>query len=165
MEPLLRYFDGEKQAGSLAILLGALSIAFAGWLFRGASPFRAMLVPLVIFGLIQVGVGIGLHARTPAQVAALEAGLRGDFTKERAGEIERMRRVQRNFGTLKIAWIVILMAGVSLVMGMARRPVAVGVGMALAIHAAVMLAFDVFAERRGSAYLEYLEGLTPATVG
>jgi hypothetical protein len=98
MEPLVRYFDGEKQAATLALGLGLLSLAFAVWLYKSASPFRAKLALIAV--------------------------------------------------------------GVALLFALSRRPLAVGVGMGLLVEAAVMLAFDVFAEQRGAEYLDYLRALT-----
>lgn len=159
MEPLLRYFDGEKHAATLALVLGIASVGFALWLYRGPSPFRAMLIPLALVGLGQLGVGAGLHLRTPGQVAALEAGLRADFSGARSAEVERMERVMRSFRMIKIAEVVLVAVAVALVMAMSSRPVAVGIGMGLLVQAAVMLAFDVFAERRGADYLGWLQAL------
>jgi hypothetical protein len=159
MEPLVRYFEGEKQAALCAVALGLSSIGFAVWLFRGSSPFRAMLYPLALVGLLQLAVGIGLYARTPGQVAALDAGMASDKPKTTADETERMRRVMRSFGFLKLVWVALIAAGAAMVMAARSRPAVVGVGMALLVEAAVMLAFDVFAERRGAEYVQFLEGL------
>jgi hypothetical protein len=159
MEPLFRYFEGEKQAATLAVALGIASIAFAVWLFRGASPFRAMWIPLALVALAQLGVGIGLHLRTPAQVAALEAGLRDAAVETRAAEIDRMQRVMRSFRLVKLVELALLVLGTAAIFALAARPTWVGLGLGLLVEAAVMLAFDVFAEQRGVAYLAYLEQL------
>jgi len=160
MEPLVRYFDGEKQAATLALVLGLCSVAFAVWLFRSSSPFRAMLIPLALIGLVQLGIGIGLHVRTPPQVAALQDGLKSDPVKTRSAELERMERVMRSFRLVKIAEVVLLVVAVVLNFKLSHSPAAVGVGMALLVEAAVMLAFDVFAEHRGVEYLDYLRALS-----
>jgi hypothetical protein len=157
VEPLLRYFDGEKQAATAAIALGILSLAFAAWLYRGASPFRAMLWPLALVGLVQLGLGIGLHARTPGQVAALEAGMASERATTRTAEVDRMQKVMRSFELIKAVEVALVAAAVVMIMAMARRPAVVGVGMALLVEAAVMLAFDVFAERRAAQYVAFLE--------
>jgi hypothetical protein len=156
MEQLHRYFDGERQAGMLAAALGVASIAFAVWLFRSGSPFRAMWIPLALVGLAQLGVGIGLNVRTGPQVAALVDGLDETHEETKRTEIARMDRVVKNFAILKLVWIVLMAVSVGLIMTMRSRPAAVGVGMALVVEAAVMLAFDVFAEARADVYLSWL---------
>jgi hypothetical protein len=160
MEPLIRYFEGEKLAASLALLLGVLSLGFAVWLYRSASPFRAMLIPLGLVGLVQIGIGVGLHVRTPGQVAALESGMTSDRPTTRNKELERMQKVMQSFKLIKAAEVALLVVALVLVFVLESRPVAVGIGMGLLVEAAVMLAFDVFAEHRGEVYLAFLQGLS-----
>lgn len=163
MEPLHNYFIGERQAGLCAALLGLSSLAFAFWLLRSVSPFRSMLIPLSVVGLLQLGVGVGLYLKTPAQVQALEQGLSqpGERPATQAKETQRMQRVQANFVVLKIAWMVLIAVGLGLVLLARGRPAAVGVGLGILLQAVVMLAFDLFAEARGAAYLRWLSGGSP----
>ena len=156
MQQLHTYFDGERHAGMLAAAIGVTSIGFAVWLFRGASPFRAMWIPLALIGLLQLAIGVGLNVRTGPQVAALVSGLERDPAATRAEEIARMEKVSANFKVIKVVEVVLLAAGVALSMAMKGKPAVVGVAMALVAQSAVMLAFDVFAEARGDAYLAWL---------
>ena len=159
MEPLHTYFLGERQAGLCAVALGLLSLAFAWWLFRSVSPFRTMMIPLGIVGILQVAVGAGLYIKTPAQVSALEDGLSHAASNQEAHgkETQRMQRVQANFVLLKFAWIALIAVGLGLVVFMRGRPGSVGVGLGILLQAVVMLAFDLFAEARGSDYLRWLQ--------
>ncbi len=164
MEPLRAYFLAEQQAGLCAVGLGFVSLAIAWWLFRSVSPFRSMMIPLGVVGLLQVGVGAGLYIKTPAQVRALEAGLsqatahpeaRGPEARDK--ETQRMQRVQANFVLLKFGWIALVAVGLGLVVFMRGRPGIVGVGLGILLQAVVMLAFDLFAEARGADYLRWLQ--------
>jgi hypothetical protein len=158
MEPLQIYFLGERQAGLCAAALGLASLAFAFFLFRSVSPFRAMLIPLGVVGLLQLGVGVGLYLKTPAQVATLEQGLSqaASRVETHAKETARMQRVQANFVTLKLAWIALIAVGLGLVLLGRGKPATVGIGLGILLQAAVMLAFDLFAEARGADYLRWL---------
>lgn len=158
MEPLQIYFLGERQAGLCAAALGIASLAFAAWLFRSVSMFRLMMIPLGIIGVLQLAVGIGLYLKTPAQVQALQEGLSQPQSRPEAHakETQRMQRVQANFTVLKIAWIVLIAVGLGLVLLARGRPGSVGVGLGILLQAAAMLAFDLFAEARGSEYLRWL---------
>jgi hypothetical protein len=158
MAPLYDYFAGERAAGALAAGLGVVSLAFAIWLYKSASPFRAMIYPVALVGIAQLAIGVGLWLKTPPQVAALESGLAAQPLDARAKETERMEKVQTNFAWIKIVEIVVMVAGVAMIMAWRTSPRAVGVGMGLTIQAAVMLAFDVFAEARGAEYLGWLKG-------
>lgn len=161
MDALHTYFDGERQAGLCAALLGLISCAFATWLWSTTSTFRAMLVPLGLVGLIQLGVGVGLWVKTPGQVAALQSALgpsqpAAAAHTARSTEIVRMERVMKNFLVIKAVELVLIAVGVGLIFGMRQRGWVVGVGMGLLVQGAVMLAFDVFAEARGEPYLAWL---------
>ncbi|HNN98311.1 MAG TPA: hypothetical protein PKI03_38870 [Pseudomonadota bacterium] len=161
MEPIHQYFLGERQAGLCAALLGLGSLLFTLWLFRSVSPFRAMMIPLGIVGLLQLGVGIGLYAKTPAQVAGVEAGLSQSDPSARAAahrtETTRMERVQANFVIIKRVWLGLIVLGLGLAILGAPRSALIGVGLGILIQGAVMLAFDIFAEARGRTYFSFLQ--------
>lgn len=156
LEPLRRYFEGERHAGMLAAALGVASVAFAIWAFRGAGAFRAMWIPMAIVGVLQLGIGVGLVVKTGPQVAALEAGLEKDHAAALSTETARMDRVDKNFTVIKIVEIALMVLSAAAIMGMKSKPTVVAVAMALLVEAAVMLAFDVFAEARGQDYLAWL---------
>jgi hypothetical protein len=161
MQPLHEYFLGERQAGLCAAGLGLASLLFALWLFRGASPFRSMMIPLGLVGLLQLGVGLGLFFKTPAQVAAVEAGLAQAEAGARATALDhetaRMARVQKNFVVLKMVWLGLIVLGLGLALLGPARSGLVGVGLGILLQAAVMLAFDLFAEARGHSYFTWLQ--------
>jgi hypothetical protein len=114
------------------------------------------MYPLAIVGLLQLALGIGLYMRTPGQVAELRAGFDSNPQKTAEAELLRMRRVNRNFVWIEVVEGVFLLVGFGLVLGMKGRPAA-AVGLGLLLESAAMLAFDVFAERRGEAYQTWLE--------
>lgn len=155
LDPLHHYFAGERSAGVLLAALGVAALAFAWWLRADGGPFRAMLYPLAVVGLLQLAVGVGLAVKTGPQVATLERAFADDGAAARAAERARMDGVQRNFVVIEVVEAVLVLAGLALAM-LGRRDALVAVGMGLAIHGAVMLAFDLFAEKRGAAYHAWL---------
>lgn len=161
MEPLHQYFLGERLAGLCAAALGLGALVFTLWLFRSVSPFRAMMGPLGLVGLLQLGVGIGLYFKTPPQLAGVEAGLTqadpAARTAAHAKETARMDRVQKNFVIIKIVWIALIVLGLGLSVFGASRSTLAGVGLGLLIQGSVMLAFDMFAEARGTTYFAWLQ--------
>ncbi|HEY0136882.1 MAG TPA: hypothetical protein VGB85_22525, partial [Nannocystis sp.] len=77
-DQVLAYFAGERQAGMLAALLGALALAAAGVLFQPRWELRSLAVTLGLMGLLELTVGLGLLVRTGPQVSQLLAQLGAD---------------------------------------------------------------------------------------
>lgn len=160
-ESLTVYFDGEKSAGVVLAVIGALALAWGGLIVRrGAGDLRGVLWPVMLVGALQLAVGVGLYARTDAQVASLRTQLDREpaafFTAERA----RMEKVQRNFVVIEWVEVALLVVGIALALGLKGSVVAWGVGAGMVVQAGVMLAFDLLAERRGAAWLDAIRRAT-----
>ena len=155
-DQLLAYFAGERQAGMLAALLGALALTAAVVLFQPRWELRSLAVTLGLMGLLELAVGVGLIVRTGPQVAQLLSQLGADAAAFYAGESERMARVQRNFVVLEYIWTAALATATILALTQKGRPTLWGVALGLVLHTSFFLVFDVIAERRGATYLEAL---------
>src|SRR5687767_11878729 len=108
LDPLLRYFTAEKQGGTLCLALGVVALGLSIWLWRGGGPFRAMAIPLTLVALFQVGVGVGLLARTDRQVARQSAGLASEPAATKAAELARMDRVNASFKVIEVVEVVLI---------------------------------------------------------
>ena len=151
---LHQYFDAEKQAGLLAIGLGVASVCFASYLWFTRSPLRAAGWPLVIIGLLELGVGAGLVLRTDAQVDALDRGFGSVPAQTAAAESQRMAKVKGSFRVILAAEVVLLIGGAFLVFVFRRtHPIWAAIGAGLVLQAAVLLVFDLFAEHRAHRYV------------
>lgn len=150
---VITYFAAEKRESALFLAAGLIAIAVSLVLWRGGGPYRAMSFPLEAVALIQLVVGGTVYLRTDKQTQDLHARLArdpGDFVRL---EVPRMEKVLRSFQIYKAIEIVLLAAGlVGIVHG--SRPTVYAVSLGLALQAGLMLVFDLFAERRGKAYLE-----------
>ncbi len=155
-DALTTYFDGEKSAGLVLVGMGAIACAWAVVVRRGLSDAAGMFWPVVIIGALQLAIGVGLAARTPSQVAGLRAQMASAPSEMVAAEASRMQKVQRNFVIIEMVELALLVAGVALALGFKGTPYRSEVGMGLALQAAVMLVFDLLAERRGALYLAAL---------
>lgn len=150
---MLSYFEGEKNGGLVAALVGLLSLLAAGVLAtRGSVELRPFAIALAALGLLELVVGLGLYAKTGPQVASLLERIESEPARFYASELARMAKVQKNFVTLEIVWCVLLSGGALLAVTQKQRPTASGVAMAFVLSAAFFLAFDLVAERRGAAY-------------
>ncbi|MGH9369270.1 MAG: hypothetical protein ACRD3M_16540 [Thermoanaerobaculia bacterium] len=158
-DELMRYFIAEKQAGALAAALGLLAFAFSSLLWRTGTPLRAMVWPVALVGLVEIGVGAGLILRTDGQGERLRKGLASRPVETRAAELSRMERVNRSFRVIEALEVLLFASPAALLLR--ARPAWAAAGMGLLVQASVMLVFDLFAERRAHAYTRWLEGLGP----
>jgi hypothetical protein len=132
----------------------------AAYLLATGNPFRAMAWPLLVLGLAELALGVGLFARTGPQVASLEEGLGARPAATAAVELARMERVNRSFRAILAVEAAVLLVGLALALApRAGRPAWAAVGMGLVLEAAALLVFDLFAERRALAYTQWLDEL------
>jgi len=151
------YFNGEKNAGLFIAVVGAAIVAAAVVLFRARSDFRSFALTLGIVALVEIAIGVGLYLKTDPQVGRLRAQLDSSPSNLYADEGARMARVQRNFVVIEYVEVALII--VTAVVAIARKSnvTLTGVALGLLINAALLLAFDLLAERRGAAYLAALE--------
>jgi hypothetical protein len=157
LEPLLRYFQGEKHGGVVCAAMGLVALALALSVWRAGSELRTMALPLGLIALAQLGIGVGLTLRTPAQVAALTARFGAEPDAARATELARMRRVNSAFKIIEIAEVAVIAASLLLILALRGRPAVQGVAMGLLLQASALLVFDLYAEKRAHAYTAWLE--------
>lgn len=160
-EHMIRYFSAEKNESLIFVSVGVLALALGAWLLvRGqATGYRGMAYPLIAIALIQISVGGSVYLRTDAQVAALRAQHERDPAAFRAAEGARMEKVMRAFATYKVAEIVLFAVGVALTYAFRRREGLYAAGIGLIIQSGIMLTLDLFAERRGDAWLAAVRAL------
>lgn len=76
-------------------------------------------------------------------------------------EIARMTKVNRSFKVIEAIEVVVILVGVLLALFFRSRNLALAsVGMGLFLQAAVLLAFDLFAEHRAIVYTRWLIDLS-----
>lgn len=164
-ESLLAYFEGERNGGLVLAAVGVCGLVFAGVLSMERWNLRAFAIALAVLALLELGLGVGLYVKTGPQLAGLLEKLTSEPASFYASEGARMAKVQRNFVWLERFWIVLALAAGLLAVLKKAHPTPLGIGMALALHATVFLAFDLVAERRGALYYAALrEPSQPAKV-
>lgn len=153
---ILEYFAGERNAGLLVALIGALALVAAIVLFQPRWELRPLAIALGALGLLELTVGLGLVLRTGPQVEQLLALLGSDPARLHADESTRMTRVQANFTILQYAWVALIALATLAACTQKGRPVVWSASLGVLVHAAFFLAFDQIAERRGAVYLKAL---------
>jgi hypothetical protein len=159
---LTAYFTAEKQGGLLLVALAAASFAFGGWLLATKHLFAAIAWPLLVFGALELVIGVTVAGRTASQVAALETGLRDARSATVTGEVQRMGRVNGTFELVKRVEIGLI--GVGIILAIVRpAPATLGaIGLGIALQCVVLLVFDTFAHHRAEHYVQWLMALPPA---
>jgi hypothetical protein len=152
-DAIITYFNGEKNAGLVIAGIGIVALGAAVGLFPAKWGVRSFAITLGVFALIELAIGIGLYVKTGPQVAGLLGQLDADPTKLVAAEAARMTRVQKNFVMLEWIWMSLIpIAAITAVVAKHRFWLS-GIALALLVNVAVVLAFDLIAERRGAVYL------------
>jgi len=147
------YFDGEKYAGLLLAGAAVAVVVVAAIMFRAGGTVRPFAITLGTLALAEIVLGLGLYLRTGPQVKRLDEQLRSDSPQFYAAEAARMSRVQRTFVAIEYAELSIIVATAVAAVFLKARPGLAGVALGLLVTASVLLAFDLFAERRGADYV------------
>lgn len=158
---LAEYFTAERQGGFLLVALALAGVGLAAFLWFTRSAFLAMAWPLVVLGLFQVVVRLGVALRTPGQVASLEQGLRTSVAATVSVETQRMNTINRNFRIVKVVEAAFIVFGLLLAMLLPHPSTWVAIGLGLLLEGAVLLVFDAFAHQRALIYTQWLQGLVP----
>ena len=160
LEVMQTYFRGEKLEALFFILpVGLLLVAFGAVALRAERGGYAwgIAVPSIIFGLVLVGTGIGVSARTTGQVAELEQGLDEAPAAMVSKELPRMQKVNNNFRTT--FYVFGVLAAIGLTLHYLNTTWGRGLGAVLILIGAIGLLIDGFAERRAAPYTVALEQL------
>jgi hypothetical protein len=147
------YFNGEKNAGLFIAVLGFAVAVAALVLFRARADFRSFALTLGIVALVEIAIGAGLYLKTDPQAGRLRAQLDANRSSFYTDESARMARVQRNFVVIEYVEVALILVTAVVAIAGKGNATLTGVALGLLINAALLLAFDLIAERRGAAYL------------
>ena len=148
-----RYFAEERRGAVFFLAAGVVAAALSLSLAARPTPYRGMIPPLALLGLVEVVVGAVVLRRTPRPAQELE--------RERA----RMRRVIASFRIYKVAETVVLTAGLTLMMLFPRHTVLYASGLGCLVQASVLVVLDRVAERRAREYAAGLDAPSPPRPG
>jgi hypothetical protein len=158
------YFAGETRESFAFMGFGVVGLGAGVPMFVSHDPvLRPMSIPIMALGVVQLALGIGLLARTSAQVARLAEQLTKEPAAYREAEGTRMRGVMAGFQAYRLFELTVGVTGAVMAgIGHARdEPMVLGVGLGMLVEAAAMLLLDSFAEERGRAYSALIAGFLP----
>ena len=161
MNPIVKYFTGEKLESFLFLGLGLLGIALAVIFLSVAktSFMKAMAIPFLLVAALELIVGLTLVYRSPKDIVRVETYLSDKNEMIQKEEIPRMEKVMRNFIIFRFTEITLIIIGIILMYGARQNSLWNGIGVGLFIQSSTVLLLDFFAERRGEVYLAYLRSI------
>jgi hypothetical protein len=162
-----KYFNAEKSESLLFLIAGIiailLSVIFFFFMKSNISFFKGAAIPLLLIGLIQGAAGYTVYKRSDEDRKRNVYAYTMNPSQLKNGEIPRMQTVMKNFIIYRWVEIAFIAAGVILLFMFRANPDKsfwYGLGLTLAIQAAIMLCLDFFAEKRGHIYLNGIRDFT-----
>lgn len=159
MNPVVKYFNGEKLESYVFIIIGVVALAMALYFIFGlkTSFWKGVAIPFMLVAFLEFIVGYTIVERSPKDIKRVEHFMKSEPKMIRTHEIQRMEKVMRNFVIFRFIEIALIIIGISLMYSSMNDTFWRGIGMGLFIQASIVLSLDFFAERRGVVYLEYLK--------
>lgn len=152
-----KYFLAEKNLGLLFMIIGMVAViaAIVFFFVMKTSWHKGVALPFIIIGLVQLAFGFNVFKTSDKQrMSAMDAyDMNPAILKGK--ELPRMEKVMNTFKTVMIAEVVLFLAGIFLFVYCKNDPQKIfwaGVGIALAIQAAVCLFADITAFTRATVY-------------
>jgi hypothetical protein len=153
---ILKYFRAEKEASTYILLIAAAIVLLSVWIWWRGSRYRAIAIPLTLLAVVELAAGATIYLRTDRQIDTLTEQYYSDREAYGREESARMERVVTSFRFYKIAEIVVLIAGLSMIAVYRARPALLAVGAGLVVQATILLIFDMIAAQRAQVYLDAL---------
>jgi hypothetical protein len=162
MDPIVKYFDGEKAESYIFILLGFITFTMALYFVFGLKTYfwKGVAIPFVIVACLEFIVGYTIVTRSPKDITRVEHFVKSEPKNIKTLEMPRMEKVISNFLIFRYIEIALIILGVFLMYSSMNDTLWRGIGLGLFIQASIVLSLDFFAERRGHYYLEYLKEFT-----
>ncbi len=165
MNPIIKYFNGEKSESYVFIIIGLFAFALALYfIFVLKSSFwKGVAIPFLIVALLEFIVGYTIVNRSSKDIVRVETFIQNQTQNIKTDEIPRMDKVLSNFVIYRYVEIALIVLGIVLMYSSMNDTFWRGIGLGLFIQASIVLSLDFFAERRGHIYMEYLKEIVEKT--
>ena len=161
MNPIVKYFNGEKVESYIFIIIGVISLALALYFLFGlkTSFWKGVAIPFIVVACLEFIVGYTIVTRSPKDIKRVENFINSEPQNINNLEIPRVEKVLSNFVIFRYVEIALIILGIALMYSSMNDTFLRGIGLGLFIQASIVLSLDFFAERRGYIYFEYLKEL------
>lgn len=165
MNPIIKYFQGEKVESYIFMMIGVLAFAMTFYFFFAlkTSFWKGVALPLIIVALLEFVVGYTIVTRSQKDIARVETYLQQAPESIKTIEIPRMEKVLSNFVGYRYVEIALIILGIVLMYSSMQDTFWRGLGLGLFMQTSIVLCLDFFAERRGHIYVIYLQELIEKT--
>jgi hypothetical protein len=152
-----KYFNAEKNESLLFIIIGiaAIVLAFVFFFYLKTNWHKGFAIPFLLVGLMHLVVGYTVYNRSDEDRKRNVYAYDMNPAELRNKEIPRMEKVNANFVAYRYTEIALLLLGLGLFFYFRNnidKRFWLGLGIALAIEAAISLGADFFAEKRAGLY-------------
>lgn len=160
-----KYFTAEKSESLIFVIIGfaAIIAAVIFFFFLKTNFYKGLSVPLLLIAFIQISVGYTVYKRSDSDRKRNTYAYDLNPAELRNKEIPRMLVVEKKFVVYRWIEIGLLLAGILLILlyrTNTDKSFWYGLGVGLAIQAAIMLGADYFAEARAKIYTKGLQEFT-----
>lgn len=160
-----KYFTAEKSESLLFIIIGitAIVLALIFFFFLKTNFYKGMALPLLLIAIIQITAGVTVYKRSDDDRKRNTYSYDLNPSDLKNKEIPRMEKVNKNFVLYRWIEIALLLTGIVLIFLYrlnTERSFWFGLGVGLAIQAAIGLSADYFAEARAKVYTTGLKEFT-----
>jgi drug/metabolite transporter (DMT)-like permease len=157
-----KYFLAEKQESLFFLIIGIAAILLAVvFFFSWKTNFaKGATFPLLLIGLIEAAAGYVVYVRSDDQRINNVYSYDMNPGKLKNEELPRMKTVNRNFLIYRWGEIFFVVAGLVLIFlykNNSGKTFLLGLGITLAIQAALLFGADFIAAKRAAIYTEQLE--------
>jgi hypothetical protein len=158
MNPIIKYFTGEKLESYLFLGFGIIGVVVAifFYLVLKTSFLKGVAIPIMIVSILEIIVGVTIINRSPKDIERVQGYSSHKIEMIEKVEIPRMEKVMNNFVIFRYAEISLIIIGIIIMYTFRQNLLLNGIGLGLFTQSSVVLILDFFAERRGEIYLNYL---------
>lgn len=159
-----KYFNGEKSAGRVFMMMGTGSIVAAVLFFfvLEFNFYKGAAIPPLMIGLLFLAIGYTIYKRSDADRIRNVYALDMNPAELREKELPRMQKVMKFFSVLFIIEILLFLTGAILYLYFIRdfkNDFWRGLGLSLSVMAIISLGADYAAAKRGRKYTDGLQKL------
>ncbi|UEG51012.1 hypothetical protein LK994_05930 [Ferruginibacter lapsinanis] len=156
-----KYFLAEKNESLLFIIIGIVAIVAACifFFYLKTNWYKGAAIPFLIVGIMHLVVGYTVYKRSDGDRQRNVYAYDLNPGELKTKELPRMGTIYKNFVVYRYIEIGLLLIGLLLFFYFKNnldKTFWVGLGIALAIEAAVSLSADYFAEKRAKVYTKGL---------
>jgi multidrug transporter EmrE-like cation transporter len=164
MKFIVAYFNEEKIEAFVFVAIGlaALLLGIYFWFGKQTDFLKGAAIALILIALIQLTVGGIIIVRSPKDIIRVQQIVKSEPARITSEELPRMEVVMKNFIIYSYVELALMALGLILFFISSAASFWKGLGIALFIQAALMLAFDHVAEARGKKYIAKLQSIKTA---